>query len=80
MVEDGTKHTLVLYNCRVPQTGEVAFTAASAKCSANLKVKGELSRMYFPASAASCLLCLLSPDFHQRIRSPLTSPVNEAGR
>lgn len=42
-MEDGAKHTLVLYNCKVPQTGEVAFTAANAKCSANLKVKGELS-------------------------------------
>lgn len=41
IVEDGPKHTLVLYNCRVPQTGEVVFTAANAKCSANLKVKGE---------------------------------------
>lgn len=40
-MEDGPKHTLVLYNCRVPQTGEVGFTAANAKCSANLKVKGE---------------------------------------
>nr|XP_023010057.1 titin [Maylandia zebra] len=39
IVEDGAKHTLVLYNCRVPQTGEVMFTAANAKCSANLKVK-----------------------------------------
>lgn len=42
-MEDGAKHTLVLYNCKVPQTGEVAFTAANAKCSVNLKVKGELS-------------------------------------
>lgn len=42
-MEDGAKHTLVLYNCRVPQTGEVGFTAANAKCSANLKVKGEPS-------------------------------------
>lgn len=42
IVEDGAKHTLVLYNCKVPQTGELVFTAANAKCSANLKVKGEL--------------------------------------
>lgn len=41
MVEDGAKHTLVLYNCKVPLTGEVAFSAANAKCCANLKVKGE---------------------------------------
>lgn len=43
IVEDGAKHTLILYNCKVPQTGEVVFTAANAKCSANLKVKGERS-------------------------------------
>lgn len=43
IVEDGAKHTLVLYNCKVPLTGEVSFTAANAKCSANLKVKGERS-------------------------------------
>lgn len=49
IVEDGAKHTLVLYNCRVPQTGEISFTAANAKCSAKLKVKGEL---YFPTLTA----------------------------
>lgn len=43
LVEDGAKHTLVLYNCKVPLTGELVFTAANARCSANLKVKGELS-------------------------------------
>lgn len=53
IVEDGAKHTLVLYNCKVPQTGEVAFTAANAKCSANLKVKGELS---LPHSTFLCCL------------------------
>lgn len=53
IVEDGAKHTLVLYNCKVPQTGEVAFTAANAKCSANLKVKGELS---LPHSTFLCSL------------------------
>lgn len=51
-MEDGAKHTLVLYNCKVPQTGEVVFTAANAKCSANLKVKGELS---LPHSTILCL-------------------------
>ena len=43
IVEDGAKHTLVLYNCKVPLTGELWFTAANAKCSANMKVKGERS-------------------------------------
>lgn len=40
IIEDGSKHTLILYNCRVTMTGEVVYTAANAKCSANLKVKG----------------------------------------
>ncbi|KAF3843838.1 hypothetical protein F7725_002687 [Dissostichus mawsoni] len=33
------KHTLILYNCKVAMTGEVAYAAANAKCAANLKVK-----------------------------------------
>ena len=41
MIEDGAKHTLTLYNCKVSQTGEVGYQGANAKCSANLKVKGE---------------------------------------
>lgn len=50
IVEDGAKHTLVLYNCKVPQSGELVFTAANAKCAANLKVKGELLFLFsFPA-------------------------------
>lgn len=40
IIEEGGKHTLILYNCRVAMTGEVAYAAANAKCSANLKVKG----------------------------------------
>ena len=43
IIEEGAKHTLILYNCKVPQTGEVAYSAANAKCSANLKVKGEIT-------------------------------------
>ncbi|MCJ8732914.1 hypothetical protein PDJAM_G00216380, partial [Pangasius djambal] len=39
IIEDGAKHTLTLYNCRVAQTGEVVFQGANAKCAANLKVK-----------------------------------------
>lgn len=41
IIEDGAKHTLILYNCRVAMTGEVSYSAANAKCAANLKVKGE---------------------------------------
>lgn len=43
IIEDGAKHTFTLYNCKVSQTGEVGFTAANAKCTANLKVKGKIS-------------------------------------
>uniref|UniRef100_A0AAV2JXA8 non-specific serine/threonine protein kinase n=1 Tax=Knipowitschia caucasica TaxID=637954 RepID=A0AAV2JXA8_KNICA len=39
IIEEGSKHTLILYNCRVSMAGEVSFSAASAKCAANLKVK-----------------------------------------
>ncbi|GAA6066201.1 titin isoform X1, partial [Tachysurus ichikawai] len=39
IIEDGAKHTLTLYNCKVPQSGEVSFQGANAKCAANLKVK-----------------------------------------
>ncbi|XP_010793050.1 titin-like, partial [Notothenia coriiceps] len=39
IIEEGGKHTLILYNCKVAMTGEVAYAAANAKCAANLKVK-----------------------------------------
>uniref|UniRef100_A0A4W3ISU8 Ig-like domain-containing protein n=1 Tax=Callorhinchus milii TaxID=7868 RepID=A0A4W3ISU8_CALMI len=39
ILEDGKKHTLILYNCKLKDSGEVAFQAANAKCAANLKVK-----------------------------------------
>lgn len=42
IIEEGAKHTLTLYNCKVAQTGEVVFQGANAKCAANLKVKGIL--------------------------------------
>lgn len=41
IIEEGGKHTLILYNCRVSMTGEVLYAAANAKCAANLKVKGK---------------------------------------
>ena len=59
IVEDGAKHTLVLYNCKVPQTGELAFSAANAKCSANLKVKGERS---LPQTTFLCKILTHSPS------------------
>lgn len=57
IVEDGAKHTLILYNCKLPQTGEVAYSAANAKCSANLKVKGEHPRSFIYAVFHPCTTC-----------------------
>lgn len=53
IIEEGGKHTLILYNCKLSMTGEVAYTAANATCSANLKVKGE------PASTLPHLFSVL---------------------
>lgn len=42
IVEDGKKHILTLYNCKLSDSGEISFQAANAKSAANLKVKGNL--------------------------------------
>lgn len=39
--EEGTRHMLILYNVRVDMAGGVDFSAANAKSSAQLRVKGE---------------------------------------
>ncbi len=39
--EEGTKHMLILYNVRMDMAGGVDFSAANAKSSAQLRVKGE---------------------------------------
>lgn len=46
IIEDGAKHTLILYNLKAPLSGEIGFTAANAKCVANLKVKGEIKKKH----------------------------------
>lgn len=48
MIEDGKKHVLILYNCKLDMTGEVSFQAANAKSAANLKVKGRLQKASTP--------------------------------
>lgn len=55
IIEEGGKHTLILYNCTVAMMGEVAYAAANAKCSANLKVKGTNVR---PASTKKVFLLI----------------------
>ena len=57
IVEDGAKHTLILYNCKVPLTGELLYSAADAKCSANLKVKGERSQYFICALLQTGMIC-----------------------
>ena len=39
--EEGTRHILILFNCRKDMAGSLDFSAANAKSSAQLRVKGE---------------------------------------
>lgn len=39
--EEGTRHMLILFNCRKDMAGSVDFSAANAKSSAQLRVKGD---------------------------------------
>lgn len=38
--EEGTRHILILFNCKKEMAGSVDFLAANAKSSAQLRVKG----------------------------------------
>lgn len=40
MKEEGRRHMLVLYNVRMDMAGAVDFSAANARSSAQLRVKG----------------------------------------
>lgn len=40
MKEEGTRHMLVLYNVHMDMAGPVDFSAANARSSAQLRVKG----------------------------------------
>lgn len=39
--EEGPRHILILYNCKMDMAGGVDFSAANAKSSAQLRVKGD---------------------------------------
>lgn len=39
--EEGARHTLTLYNCKMDMAGSIDFSAANAKSTAQLRVKGE---------------------------------------
>ena len=41
--EDGARHSLTLFNCRMDMAGSVDFSAANAKSTAHLRVKGDTS-------------------------------------
>lgn len=55
--EEGTRHILVLFNCRKDMAGSVDFSAANAKSSAQLRVKGDRNnisqRQFVKISAGS---------------------------
>lgn len=38
---EGTRHMLILFNCKMDMAGTVDFAAANAKSSAQLRVKGD---------------------------------------
>ena len=39
--DEGTRHMLILFNCKKDMAGSVDFSAANAKSSAHLRVKGD---------------------------------------
>lgn len=43
MKEEGTRHMLILYNIHMDMAGSVDFSAANAKSSAQLRVKGDVT-------------------------------------
>lgn len=58
--EEGTRHVLILFNCRKDMAGSVDFAAANAKSSAQLRVKGDSS---LPHNTELSLKVLLGPDW-----------------
>lgn len=44
--QEGTRHVLILFNCKKDMAGSVDFAAANAKSSAQLRVKGDSSNMH----------------------------------
>lgn len=67
MIEDGKKHVLILYNCKLDMTGEVSFQAANAKSAANLKVKGRLQKkLDIKHSILECSRNQISPPPHAK--------------
>lgn len=42
--EEGKRHILILFNCKMGMAGSVDFAAANAKSSAQLRVKGDRNK------------------------------------
>lgn len=45
--EEGVRHMLILYHCSMDMAGSVDFSAANAKSSAQLRVKGDRETLTF---------------------------------
>lgn len=61
--EEGTRHMLILFNCRKDMAGNVDFSAANAKSSAQLRVKGDTRNCVVHQIKAFLHLKVLCPDW-----------------
>ena len=65
--EEGTRHTLVLFNVRLDMAGGVDFSAANAKSTAMLRVKGvhnDNTNIVFRMRRINCIYIALSKAFY----------------
>ena len=65
--EEGTKHMLVLFNVRMDMAGGVDFSAANAKSTAMLRVKGvhnDNTNIVFRMRRINCIYIALSKAFY----------------
>lgn len=68
--EEGTRHILILFNCKINMAGSVDFTAANAKSSAQLRVKGDRSDTVLQqAPVTAGLVMQLSAETRLRVGS-----------
>lgn len=54
--EEGSRHVLILFNCKREMAGSVDFSAANAKSSAQLRVKGDRNDI-------RTFMCVSNPTF-----------------
>lgn len=70
MKEEGTRHMLILYNIRMDMAGSVDFSAANAKSSAQLRVKGNVATFSHSVTTLSVFI-RSAPEF-------ILDPLSEA--